>query len=852
MRHKLALTIALGSFATAVLLGVGLAGAQQIQVPGGGPSVNVPSVPSPVPLPACANGADDDGDGAVDLADPDCVSSAGTSEGSGIVPVPELPPAPGGGDPDGGGGGSGGGGSGGGAGGGGAGGGGGSGDGVSQNQSIGGGGGAGTGGVAVPGGKDGDGKQKPLKPPPAYTPDGPTITNPTTTIAPFGPAPIGVPNFVIDSFEIPPFLLPIYQACGTQYGVPLAGAGLDQQDRDRLRHQPQRLLRRRSSAGCSSSPPPGRPTESTPTPTGARTPTTRSTRSAPPRATCGLPAPRRTSTTRSSPTTTPTGTSRRCCSIARAYGKLPDDLVSSLTGLTEGAHFPVAADARYADDISTREALARATPSARESYGNAAEVVTSSPTRRGINIFTRRGAPVVAVNDGVIRKIGRNKKLGRYIVLQDAYGNRFTYAKLGSISDVHPVPKPERLTASDFKLVSPPDDSEPATPASQSGSAQPVTDEAEERPGEGSGSDGDRVRTSGDGASQPVNTEDLRPRLYALPDRPKSATAPASAVSSTISPVAACRAMRPSRTTSTTSSGCGRKDSELRPLREGSKVVAGTVLGRVSGPVDGVAPHVNFSIRPAGRGAPRIDPKPILDGWKLLEATAIYRAAGKNPFAVNLGVGQVLLLSKQALIRRVLSDPRLEIYSCGRTDIRTGQVDRRVLAMLEYLVEKGFRLTVTSLRCGHSYLTASGNVSNHSSGNAVDIPTINGIPVTGNQGPGTLTEALLKTVLALQGTMRPDELISLQDLGGPSFALADHYDHVHVGYRPLYGPGELDQQFVQLLKPDQWQRLIERIGEIDNPTVPVGPSDYSLPAKKQGKKGKAGNDGRASDAHVGE
>ena len=103
--------------------------------------------------------------------------------------------------------------------------------------------------------------------------------------------------------------------------------------------------------------------------------------------------------------------------------------------------------------------------------------------------------------------------------------------------------------------------------------------------------------------------------------------------------------------------------------------------------------------------------------------------------------------------------------------------------------------------------------------------------------------------------MRPDELISLQDLGGPSFALADHYDHVHVGYRPLYGPGELDQQFVQLLKPDQWQRLIDRLGEIDNPTVPVGPSDYSLPAKTAGQgqgQGPRASDGRASDAHVGE
>ena len=52
-------------------------------------------------------------------------------------------------------------------------------------------------------------------------PDGtPTDTNPGLTIADFGPAPIGVPNFVIDQFTIPPFLLPIYQACGTQYGIP--------------------------------------------------------------------------------------------------------------------------------------------------------------------------------------------------------------------------------------------------------------------------------------------------------------------------------------------------------------------------------------------------------------------------------------------------------------------------------------------------------------------------------------------------------------------------------------------------------------------------------------------------------
>ena len=47
------------------------------------------------------------------------------------------------------------------------------------------------------------------------------------------------------------------------------------------------------------------------------------------------------------------------------------------------------------------------------------------------------------MNDGVIKKIGRSSRLGRYVVLQDVYGNRFTYAHLGSISTQYPVPKEE-------------------------------------------------------------------------------------------------------------------------------------------------------------------------------------------------------------------------------------------------------------------------------------------------------------------------------------------------------------------------------------------------------------------------
>ena len=46
-------------------------------------------------------------------------------------------------------------------------------------------------------------------------------------------------------------------------------------------------------------------------------------------------------------------------------------------------------------------------------------------------------------------------------------------------------------------------------------------------------------------------------------------------------------------------------------------MVGGTVLGRVGSGSRRVASHLLFEIRPAGRGAPRIDPKPFLDGWKL-------------------------------------------------------------------------------------------------------------------------------------------------------------------------------------------------------------------------------------------
>jgi hypothetical protein len=278
--------------------------------------------------------------------------------------------------------------------------------------------------------------------------------------------------------------------------------------------------------------------------------------------------------------------------------------------------------------------------------------------------------------------------------------------------------------------------------------------------------------------------------------------------------------------------GLNAKNATLKPLKVGSQVVAGTLLGRV-GKTDQKAPHLYFEIQPAGKSSPKIDPKPILDGWKLLESTAIYRVSGKNALYSKsnaFSIGQVLLLPKSLLEKRVLSDPRIQIYSGGINDIKTGQIDRRVLATLEYLAESGLNPTVSCLKAGHSEMTTSGNVSEHWSGNAVDISAINNIPILGNQDPGGIADQTVKRLMMLQGTMEPHQIISLIDHGANTMAMADHANHVHVGFQPLFGSNaKLGQQMKAILKPDQWTNLVQRLGQMQNPVVPTKPSKFAIP-----------------------
>ncbi|HXV04438.1 MAG TPA: peptidoglycan DD-metalloendopeptidase family protein, partial [Solirubrobacterales bacterium] len=668
-------------------------------------SLGAPTALSEGKLPACSNGVDDDHDGLTDLADPDCVSPNGESEeppqAKTETPSPPSPPAEGEGAPGpqsspspgsgahnpvqgpalspgrkGG---------------------------VSHNQTIGigskGGGRSPVVSAAVIHGPSATGGVQPAPGANGGSSFGsngaPTRANPTTTIAPFGPARIGVPNFVIDSFEIPPFLLPIYQACGTEYEVPwevLAAINKIETDFGTnlnvssagavgwMQFLPSSWEQWGVDANGDGRKDPYNPVD----------------------AICAAARYLHAA-----------GGSQHLYEAifaynhadwyvqevllyARAYGRLPSGLVGSLTGLTEGAHFPVAASARYADEISIRAAMRRG--------GTDTATVSSAPTRRGIDIYSHQGAPVVAVNDGEIKAIGRSRRLGRFIVLEDAYGNRYTYAQLGQI-----------------------------------------------------------VRRGGgvlDGTvpQQPlVDSQNLRPRLYALPGRAPD-------------------------------HGHRRAEGGAPSLHVGSRVIGGAIIARVGSGSGSSDPHIDFAIRPVGLGAPRIDPKPILDGWKLLEATAIYRARGKSPFArYHLGIGGVLLLPDDALQQRVLHDRGLSIQPCGRRSVAAGRIDRRVLAILEYLSARGFRLGVGSLGCHPTQPTSAHGSSQPNLGSAVDVTSIDGVPVRGHQGPGTLADALIKSVLQLQGALHPSQVVSQENLPGPiSVARPHRPGAIQVAYLPTY------------------------------------------------------------------
>jgi murein DD-endopeptidase MepM/ murein hydrolase activator NlpD len=614
----------------------------------------------------------------------------------------------------------------------------------------------------------------------------------------------GVPGFFIESFRIPPFLLPIYQAAGTTYGIPwqvLAAINEVETDYGRdlsvssagaegwMQFLPSTWAQYGLDANGDGFKDPYNPAD-------AIFAAARYLRAA--------------------------GGDRNIRAAVYSYnhwqayvdsvmlraqllGGTPPELLGAITGLTE-ARFPVHAPSHFGDGFATVPA-----------HGS-----SPAKTLAGTTIYSQVGAPVIAVQDGEVVRIGSDSpSLGRYVSLRDAYGNTYTYARLGSVATLYPVLEPRDHTAVSSRIAQSGGASEPAPSGPATAGAQP-------RSPLSAGAAESGLALGAAAGLEPAPTPATR----------APAPSPRPVAPGSVAPTTA-RVFR-----------SGPNNVYLHPLRAGVQVIAGTVLGHVGAGAgdagtgaqgtgsDGAQPgepHMFFQIKPAGIGAPPIDPKPILDGWVALENTSIFRAKGENPFLqTSPSVGQVLLESKGQLEQQVAHDASVHMHACERQAVQTGRVDRRVLAVLEFLSVSGLKPTVTGLRCAAAAaLTVAGNAPAGSGGATVKITAVNGVPIAGHQGQGSIADTTIRRLLTLQGANRPLRIVSDTSIPGTTNTLvkSSARNYVYVAFSPPGGGGARAAAFGSVLSAKEWIKLIARLGEIPDPTVAGGPSAAALPDK---------------------
>jgi hypothetical protein len=620
----------------------------------------------------------------------------------------------------------------------------------------------------------------------------PIAADPTLSLVPLGPVPIGVPDFFIQTFAIPPFLIPIYQAAAVEYEVPwqvLAAINEIETDYGRnlsvstagaegwMQILPQTWKQYGVDANGDGVKDPYNPVD-------AIFAAARFLHAA--GASQSLPGA----------ILAYNDASWYADSVtlrAKLIGGLPSDFLSSITGLTDGL-FPVQAVARYADDVAEAATAPAAAARPSTTPGAAAE------SSMAIKIYAKAGSPAIAVHDGVVTALGESAALGRYVELRDAYGNTYTYSQLKTLNALYASPLPQTASTAQINHgLALPADPAPLTTATagHQGAAvavvpAPVTAARPAAIG--------RLTVAGVAGVQ---------RLVALAAR-----------------AVAGAAARPFDLSGylTESYGLKPDDVDLRPLATGAHVVAGAILGRIGVMAPGQAPHLEFQIRPAGLGSPSIDPKPILDGWKLLEATATYRAARLNPFfgpaAVSPPVGQIMLESKPALQQQVLADQSITISACARRTIGAGQIDQRALARVEFLSLSGAKPIVTALGCSDATASAA-SVRPGGAGSATGLVVLGGVT----------TDPLLPQLLSLQGSTASLSVRAPTVTASPAAAVAAPTAQQAVPAGAAAQPAAA-QPAAPALTPAQWTAIVKRLDQIGNPHVAKLPSSAAIPVAR--------------------
>jgi hypothetical protein len=434
-------------------------------------------------------------------------------------------------------------------------------------------------------------------------------------------------------------------------------------------------------------------------------------------------------------------------------------------------------------------------------------------------------AKVVAVQDGRIVRLGESAKLGKYVVLRDVYGDLFTYAGLGSIAPSYRPGQEHHGSARSRAIeVASTHDPAPSLPAS-AGNQSPVTLQVQKH-----------VKPKHKPASAPqvASVPDEAPpagmgrvRLFAHPDNPDARAA------------AALDASRKAR-----------RNAAGQPLalRKGSVVSSGTVLGRVRVPPGGRDGHLRFAIRPAGDQA-SIEAGPVLANWAKLQTALHPQGATASDALLGATASDVLLLSRSQLERTVLSDPDITLDACARHDVASGAVDKRVLAVLAFLSRSGLRPTATVLHCGPHSDSATSDGENL--GTALDITAINGTEIADHQGPGTITDLTIRTLLTLPAEFVPHEILSLMRYPGATntHAVSAYASQIHIAFRPPVTnpavaasataahsadsgqPAPAPVVTTSPLSATQWTQLMTRVAALPMPSVAVKPSSQAIPDK---------------------
>ena len=559
----------------------------------------------------------------------------------------------------------------------------------------------------------------------------------------------GVPSFFIDSFSIPPFLLPIYQAAGAAYGIPwqvLAAINEVETDYGRdlnvssagaegwMQFLPSTWGQYGVDVNNDGFEDPNNPAD-------AIFAAARYLKAA------GGDTDIRAAILAYNHSQAYLNS---VLLRARLLGGTPPELLGAITGLTE-ARFPVYAASHYDDVFPATEG--------------------SSPhTVPGTTIVSQDGAPVIAVQDGVITQIGDAGPLGRSISLRDAYGNTYTYSELGSTATLYPMLETIESKSGSTR------DARAATSSTNLGSE--IARRGPWAP-TAAASGATSVFRSG---SENVYLHPLRVGAHVI-------------AGTVIGHVGA--GVEPHIVFQIRPAGIGTPLVDPKPILDGwVKLQSSSVIK-----AKGRDPFAKISATP---------------GQTLLESKTQLEQQVPREGSIHLAACERRLIADGRVDRRVLAT--LAFLSAS--------------GLHPSVSSRTCSTSLSARPIGGAATTDRSASAPASVGDVLDISEINGTSVVGRDGEASVATLALRKLAALQGVMKPLQIASSIRLAGAphTVVLPGYAGVIRISFAPLQSTqAHVASAASSGLTPAEWLQLVARLGQVPDPTVSPKPSTAAIP-----------------------